>query len=291
MEIIIEYQIVSACLALVVLIYYTWRILDWAYITPKTLGKRLRKQGFKGNSYKLVSGDLKEMLQMIEEANSKPINLDDDIKRRVLAFFINIFQKYGALLLYVCWQFYAWSTPTVLITEAKLIKELMIPAFYLSCGEVLNKWEKSHSPEGSGEVDVWPYLQNLSSDAICRTAFGSSYQEGRNIFELQKEQAEYVIKASRSIYIPGWRRMTEIEKEVQSSIRGIINKRIKAMKAGDANNEDLLGILLESNFHEIEQHGNKSFGMTIAEVIEECKVFYFAGQETTSVLLVWALVY
>ncbi|XP_040988205.1 cytochrome P450 CYP72A219-like isoform X1 [Juglans microcarpa x Juglans regia] len=161
------------------------------------------------------------------------------------------------------------------------------------------KWLSSITKEGSIELDVWPYLENLASDVISRTAFGSSYEEGRLIFELQREQAELTMKAIQTVYIPGWRylptkmnrRMKEIHNKIQASLKDLINKREKETKAGEARNDDLLGILIESNIKEIQEHGNdKNIGMNLKDVIEECKLFYFAGQETTSVLLVWTMV-
>ena len=48
---------------------------------------------------------------------------------------------------------------------------------------------------------------------------------------------------------------------------------------------------MESNFKEIEEQGNnKNIGMSSEEVIEEWKIFYFAGQDNTSVLLVWMMI-
>lgn len=209
----------------------------------------------------------------------------------------------------------------------------MVPSFYLSCDDMLRKWDEivARKEGGSCEVDVWPYLQTLTSDVISRTAFGSSYLEGRKIFELQKELAQQVMVATRSVSIPGYRcinffnffffffvekknpfflqliffdflsrflptkgnrRVKEISKEVQSSLLGIINRRIQAMEAGEEaiRDDDLLGLLLESNSKEIKQNGNKSAGMSMNEVIEECKLFYFAGHETTSSLLVWTMI-
>ncbi|KOM28868.1 hypothetical protein LR48_Vigan603s000100 [Vigna angularis] len=85
--------------------------------------------------------------------------------------------------------------------------------------------------------------------------------------------------------------MRAVDKEMKNSIGNIIKKREKAMKKGESNNKDLLGMLLESNQMEIQGNGNrKSVGMTIEEVIGECKLFYLAGQDTTSSLLVWTLI-
>ena len=87
------------------------------------------------------------------------------------------------------------------------------------------------------------------------------------------------------------RRMQAIDKEIKASLIHIINNREKALKAGEATKNDLLDILLESNHKEIQEQGNnKNVGMNIEDVIGECKLFYFAGQETTSSLLVWTMI-
>ncbi|KAI3731748.1 hypothetical protein L1987_62943 [Smallanthus sonchifolius] len=165
----------------------------------------------------------------------------------------------------------------------------MAPAIHSSCTEMMDKWRKLLGFEHSNELDVHPYLQTLSSDIISRAAFGSNYEEGRRIFELQKELITLVLEIIRhSVYVPGSRflptkknkRIKEIDQHVKGSIREIINKRLMAMDGGQ---DDLLGILLESNQKETQQ-------ISIEDVIEECKLFYFAGQETTSNLLVWSMI-
>ncbi|XP_031389515.1 cytochrome P450 CYP72A219-like isoform X3 [Punica granatum] len=175
----------------------------------------------------------------------------------------------------------------------------MLPACYLSCNEMVTRWEKLISAEESVELNAWPDLQNLTRDVISRTAFGSSYEEGKRIFELQIEQLELAIQSMQTIYIPGWRfvptkmnrRMKYLNEEVHSLLRGIISRREKSIRAGQTATVDLLGLLLESNMKEKQENrGNKYTGMSIQDVIEECKVFYFAGQETTSILLVWAMI-
>lgn len=78
----------------------------------------------------------------------------------------------------------------------------MVPAMHASCNEMMEKWEKLEKREG---MDVQPYLEELTSEVISRTAFGSSREEGRRVFELQKEQAELTRQVLQSVYIPGWR--------------------------------------------------------------------------------------
>nr|XP_043631197.1 cytochrome P450 CYP72A219-like [Erigeron canadensis] len=192
-----------------------------------------------------------------------------------------------------------WAKHRKIINPAFHVNKLkhMVPAYSTCCSEMINKWEEMLKNESSCEVDVWPSLQALSGDVISRTAFGISFQEGNKVFELQRELAKLVQDILNSVNLPGSgflptkrnKRMREIDREVTTLIRGVIEKRIDEMKAGGSSNDDLLGILLESNNREIKQ-GDKKFGLTIEEVIEECKLFYLAGQETTGSLLVWTMI-
>ncbi|CAI0440829.1 unnamed protein product [Linum tenue] len=171
--------------------------------------------------------------------------------------------------------------------------KLMLPVFYRSSREMVDEWErevmKSKGNE-TCELDVWPYLQSMTCDVISRTSFGSSYKEGAKTFQLLREMATLIMQIVRQVYIPGWRflptktntRMKRAYKEIQEAIQGIINKREKAMN-------DLLGLMMESNNNN-NHHNGKNGMMTLEDVIEECKLFYFAGQETTSTLLVWTMV-
>ncbi|XP_044504865.1 cytochrome P450 CYP72A219-like [Mangifera indica] len=99
-------------------------------------------------------------------------------------------------------------------------------------------------------------------------------------------------------HIPGWRflptqtnrKLKSNNREIIELIKGIIKKRDEALKVGETSYDDLLGLLVESNHREIQKHGNKESGMSIEKVIEECKLFYLVGQETTTNLIGWTMV-
>ncbi|KAG9447961.1 hypothetical protein H6P81_014089 [Aristolochia fimbriata] len=189
-----------------------------------------------------------------------------------------------------------WAKHRRIINPAFHVEKLkrMLPSFASSCSDLMERWETLVA-EGPTEVDVWPEMQRLTGDVISRTAFGSNYKEGNRIFQLQTELSEMIEESIRSPQLPGLRylptktnrRNWEIDREVRAILTNLIKKR---EQKGEAN-DDLLGLLMESNTREhseLAQRGTR--GLTVEEVIEECKLFYFAGQETTSVLLTWTMV-
>ena len=81
-----------------IFIYLVYRIANWLWFKPKNIEKFLRKQGLNGTSYKFMFGDLKEIVQMSNEAKSKPMSLNHDIANRVLAFYYSALSTHGMSL-------------------------------------------------------------------------------------------------------------------------------------------------------------------------------------------------
>ncbi|XP_074567896.1 cytochrome P450 CYP72A616-like [Curcuma longa] len=339
-----------ACLAVsgilaALLLAAAWavRMLDWALWRPRRMEQSLRAQGLKGSTYRPLSGDLKDMARLAEEARAKPMPaFSHAIFPRVMPLFQRVIETYGndnkvtfhwmgplprALIVdpdqarevmanktgeigkaratYLVRYFIRglvghegdkWAKHRKIMNPAFHMEKLkrMMPAFAACSEDLVDQWEKMAAT--GKEVDVCVELQSYTGDVISRTAFGTNFEEGRKVFRLQDEQALLVATTLPYAHIPGYRflptrnnkRLEAIDKEVRQILLGIIKKREESMKSGKANNGDLLGLLMESNLEHLREHGKA--GMTTEEVVEECKLFYFAGQETTSLLLTWTMV-
>jgi PHYB activation tagged suppressor 1 len=77
----------------------------------------------------------------------------------------------------------------------------MIPDMIASAETMLKRW-KNH--EGK-EVEVYEEFRLLTSEVISRTAFGSSYVEGKNIFNMFSKLCSLLHKNSYKIRRPGIR--------------------------------------------------------------------------------------
>jgi PHYB activation tagged suppressor 1 len=71
--------------------------------------------------------------------------------------------------------------------------------------EMLEKWSEMSDKLGEVEIEVSEWFQTLTEDVITKTAFGSSYQDGKAIFHLQAQQMILAADAFQKIFIPGYR--------------------------------------------------------------------------------------
>ncbi|CAL5403176.1 unnamed protein product [Camellia sinensis] len=274
--------------------------MNWVWLRPKQIWKWLREQGFKGNPYKLLYGDTKEMISMIIESISKPMDTSsDDIIPHVLPPHHHNVKLHGK-------HYFQWIglIPQVNISDPKLIKEILLnyevfqktgqnPLGKLLLRGVLmlegQKWVKHRNV-----LNPAFYLEKLKHmvPAMCSSC-------GEMI-----SKWEVLVSTKESCEVDVWPylqndiwflptktnvRMKTIHNEVRALLSNIIKNKERTLKGNDGDN-DLLGILLKTNLKESQVQGNKNIKLTMEEVIVECKLFFLARQETTSALLVWTMI-
>ncbi|CAA2966888.1 cytochrome P450 CYP72A219-like [Olea europaea subsp. europaea] len=300
-----EKNIWSSMLFITAFLILGWRIMDRIWLKPKKKERMLKQQGFKGNPYtltRLLFGDVKENSVEYAEALRKTINIHDEAVPRVMPFVHKTIEKYGKMS-------FMWvgPRPRVLIMDPELMKTVMskynifkknfkqmIPAFQVSCDEIVNEWKNlvSSSKDGSCVVDVMSHIEVLTTKVVSRTLFATDYAQDKRIYEILKELTAIARQTTRIVDLPGAkylptmtnRRSKQIKNELRKSFSILINERAKAIKAGKTTEDNFFHVLLESEL--AEAHGIKNMDDLIGNV----QLFYFAGHETTTAMLVWTMI-
>ncbi|KAG2718683.1 hypothetical protein I3843_03G222700 [Carya illinoinensis] len=187
-------------------------------------------------------------------------------------------------------------TPTFHMENLKLL----IPVVAKSVVDMLEQWQLvAMSESGEVEIEVSEWFQTLTEDVITRAAFGSSYEDGKKVFRLQAQQMKLAADVFQKVFIPCYRFLPtkrnmncwKLDKEIKKSVVNLIERRKdeKNNSGGDLlmqekSPKDLLGLMIQAS------KSCPSSNITVHDIVEECKSFFFAGKQTTSNLMTWTTV-
>ncbi|KAF5741970.1 putative cytochrome P450 [Tripterygium wilfordii] len=189
-------------------------------------------------------------------------------------------------------------------------KKILAPTFHMEnlkllvpvvAKSVINLLDNSLPMSSSAEVEieVSEWFQTLTEDVITRTTFGNSHEDGKAIFKLQAQQMELAADAFQKVLIPYFSRFFptkrninswRLDKEIKKSLIKLIDCRKQRQRQRQKTQidkegpipipipKDLLGLMIQAS------------NITVHDIVEECKGFFFAGKQTTSNLLTWTTV-
>ncbi|KAL3718905.1 hypothetical protein ACJRO7_003934 [Eucalyptus globulus] len=176
--------------------------------------------------------------------------------------------------------------PELYVDKVKGMINLMVE----SSITLVNSWsEKIEKEGGVAEIEVDSHLRSFSGDVIAKACFGSNFAKGQEVFQKLRDLEEEISKTAFFFAIPGFRYLpTKSNREIwklEREIRSIILKVAKERKETAPEN-DLLQMILEG----AEKSGKLGRGDLMDRfIVDNCKIFYLAGYQTTAVAASWTL--
>ncbi|XP_050381753.1 cytokinin hydroxylase-like [Argentina anserina] len=167
--------------------------------------------------------------------------------------------------------------------------------YMVECTKEMLHSLQTEMDSGRGEFEIGEYMTRLTADIISRTEFDSSYEKGKQIFRLLTLLQKQCAQASKHLCVPGSRffpskynrEIKSLKMEVERLLMEIIQSRKDCVEIGRNNSygNDLLGMLL----NEMQKKRGNGFSLNFQLIMDECKTFFFAGHETTALLLTWTV--
>ncbi|WOL20084.1 hypothetical protein Cni_G28886 [Canna indica] len=187
-----------------------------------------------------------------------------------------------------------WFHQRHVVAPAFMADKLKTHAGYMvECTNQMIKSLREAVGSGDDEVEIGVYLTQLTADTISRTEFDTSYEKGKEIFVLLERLQRLVAQSSRYLWIPGNRfipskyrsEIKELKAQIDELMMDIISSSTDPAEIGRTTSygRGLLGMLMA------EMQKKDGFNYTLELVKDECKTFFFAGHETTALLLTWTM--
>ncbi|KAK9065801.1 hypothetical protein SSX86_015202 [Deinandra increscens subsp. villosa] len=169
-------------------------------------------------------------------------------------------------------------------------------AYMVECTEEMIRSMKKEVATGRVEFEIGEYMSRLTAEIISRTEFGTGYEKGKQIFHLLTVLQQLCAQATRQLCLPGSRflpskynrEIKSLKMEVERLLMEIIQSRTDCVEIGRSSSygNDLLGMLLDEMQ---KKRGGNGFSLNLQLIMDECKTFFFAGHETSALLLTWTI--
>ncbi|MFS7969288.1 putative cytochrome P450 [Helianthus anomalus] len=181
-------------------------------------------------------------------------------------------------------------TPAFSPSNLKAMSSMMVD----TTRSMLDRWTNMIN-SGKSEIEIEHEIVSTAGEIIAKTSFGMNIKSGKTVFKKLRTMQETLFKSSRYVGVPFGKYMClgqnleaeRLGKEIDSLLLSIImdRKRSMAENRGGQEQQNLLGVLLE------EKHvdGQKGRKLSMSELVDECKTFFFGGHETTALAITWSL--